>query len=51
MTERYFPDPIGYQNRDPRLKAMLEEYSKMKMPPVVGDGEDLRKLAEFLMTD
>lgn len=51
MVNGYFPDPIGYQNRDPRLRQMLEEYNKMKMPPVVGDPDDLRKLAEFLMSE
>jgi mono/diheme cytochrome c family protein len=51
MVLKYFPDPVGYQNADPRLSRMLETYSAMKMPPVAGDQAELRALAEWLLTD
>jgi hypothetical protein len=51
LVYKYFPDPVAYQNNNPRLSKMLEQYSSMKMPPVLGDPAELRVLAEWLLTE
>jgi mono/diheme cytochrome c family protein len=51
LVREYFPDPVSYQNNDPRLREMLQTYNTMKMPPVQGSPEDLRALAEWLVKD
>ena len=49
LVNDYFPDPVGFQNKDPRLSGMLKTYSTMKMPPVQGSPEDLKALAQWLV--
>jgi hypothetical protein len=50
-VDDYFPDPVGYQQRDPRLSGMLKTYNTMKMPPVTGDPAELKALAQWLVTN
>jgi mono/diheme cytochrome c family protein len=51
LVRDYFPDPVTYQNNDPRLREMLKTYNTMKMPAVRLPEADQRALADWLLTD
>jgi mono/diheme cytochrome c family protein len=51
LVRDYFPDPVTFQNNDPRLREMLKTFNTMKMPAVRIPEADQRALARWLLID